>query len=85
MFIGDGPAINVNQPTLDGFAGRLDRQRRPFFAGNVANAPGFGGAFGWTQGIDYFCNCAQQLLRLAAGQADQALLGRLLVLASTTR
>ena len=20
--------------------------------------PGFGGAFGWTQGIDYFCNCA---------------------------
>src|SRR4029450_13708216 len=32
--------------------------RRPFFAGNVPNSSGFGGAFGWTQGIDYFCNCA---------------------------
>jgi hypothetical protein len=32
--------------------------RRPFFAGNVPNDSGFTGAFGWTQGIDYFCNCA---------------------------
>jgi hypothetical protein len=32
--------------------------RRPFFAGNVPNTSGYGGAFGWTQGIDYFCNCA---------------------------
>ena len=59
MFAGDGPATNVNQPTIVGFAqGVSTNLRRPFFAGNVANAQGFGGAFGWTQGIDYFCNCA---------------------------
>ena len=32
--------------------------------------------FGWTQGIDYFCNCADELVRLAAGALHQALLGR---------
>ena len=73
MFIGDGPATNVNQPSLVGFAqGVSTNLRRPFFAGNVAERQGFGGAFGWTQGIDYFCNCATNALQLAADEGDQA-------------
>ena len=56
VFTGNGPAINVNEPTLEGFAqGVPQDQRRPFFAGPIN---GIGGPFGWTQGIDYFCNCA---------------------------
>jgi len=58
VFAGDGPATNVNQAILTGFPTLTTDQRRPFFAGNVPNSSGFGGAFGWTQGIDYFCNCA---------------------------
>ena len=58
VFAGDGPATNVNQAILTGFPNVSTNQRRPFFAGNVPNTSGFGGAFGWTQGIDYFCNCA---------------------------
>ena len=44
-FIGDGPAANVNQPTLVGFGTLSQNQRRPFFS-----------RFGWTQGIDFFSN-----------------------------
>ena len=58
VFAGDGPATNVNQAILEGFPSVPTDLRRPFFAGNVPNTSGFGGAFGWTQGIDYFCNCA---------------------------
>ncbi|CAN5789523.1 hypothetical protein BH24ACI5_BH24ACI5_14910 [soil metagenome] len=58
VFAGDGPAINVNQPTLVGYPNVPQNNRRPFFAGGVANDLGLGGAFGWTQGIDFFCNCA---------------------------
>jgi hypothetical protein len=60
VFAGNGPSINVNEPTLAGFAqGVPQNNRRPFFAGPIQGADGtFGGAFGWTQGIDYFCNCA---------------------------
>ncbi len=58
VFAGDGPATNVNQAILDGFPNVGTNERRPFFNGNVPNTSGFGGAFGWTQGIDYFCNCA---------------------------
>jgi len=58
VFAGDGPAINVNQPTLVGFGTIPQNNRRPFFAGGVANDLDLGGAFGWTQGIDFFCNCA---------------------------
>jgi outer membrane receptor protein involved in Fe transport len=47
VFAGDGPAININQPTLVGFPNTPQNDRRPFFD-----------QFGWTQGIDYFCNCA---------------------------
>lgn len=58
VFAGDGPAINVNQPTLVGYPDVPLNNRRPFFAGGVANDLGLGGSFGWTQGIDFFCNCA---------------------------
>ncbi|MEN3340550.1 MAG: hypothetical protein V7647_4226 [Acidobacteriota bacterium] len=59
VFAGDGPAFNINQPTLAGYPNVPQNNRRPFFAGGVANTLGLGGAFGWTQGIDYFCNCAE--------------------------
>jgi hypothetical protein len=58
VFAGDGPAVNVNQAILTGFPNVPTDLRRPFFAGNVPNSSGFTGPFGWTQGIDYFCNCA---------------------------
>jgi hypothetical protein len=47
VFAGDGPAFDINQATLKGYPGVPRNQRRPFF-----------NKFGWTQGIDYFCNCA---------------------------
>jgi outer membrane receptor protein involved in Fe transport len=61
VFAGDGPAFNVNEPTLQGFLEGVPQQnRRPFFAGpiQVMNGGTLGGSYGWTQGIDYFCNCA---------------------------
>jgi Carboxypeptidase regulatory-like domain/TonB dependent receptor len=58
VFAGDGPAFNINQATLNGYPIVPLNLRRPFFAGGVPNDLGLGGAFGWTQGIDYFCNCA---------------------------
>jgi hypothetical protein len=59
VFAGDGPAFNINQPTLVGYPNVPQNNRKPFFAGGVSNDLGLGGAFGWTQGIDYFCNCAK--------------------------
>jgi hypothetical protein len=57
-FVGDGPAVGINEPTLDGFPGIPRDQRRPFFAGQFpTTVGGYGGAFGWTQGVDFFCNC----------------------------
>jgi hypothetical protein len=48
VFAGDGPAIDINQATIIGYLQGVPRdRRRPFF-----------NKFGWTQGIDYFCNCA---------------------------
>jgi hypothetical protein len=47
VFAGDGPAVNANQPTLTGFPGVSQDQRKPYFS-----------KYGWTQGIDIFCNCA---------------------------
>jgi hypothetical protein len=58
VFAGDGPAVNANQATLDGFGILNYNQRQPFFNGITTPIEGLGGAFGWTQGIDYFCNCA---------------------------
>ncbi len=48
VFAGDGPDINVNQASLNGYLSGVPRNnRRPFF-----------NKFGWTQDIAYFCNCA---------------------------
>jgi hypothetical protein len=48
VFAGDGPDININQATLNGYLNGVPRNnRRPFF-----------NKFGWTQDIAYFCNCA---------------------------
>jgi len=48
VFAGGGPAFNINQATLAGFTpGRNTNTAKPFFQ-----------KFGWTQGIDFFCNCA---------------------------
>jgi Carboxypeptidase regulatory-like domain/TonB dependent receptor len=62
-FIGDGPATNMNQPTIVGFGTLSSDQRKPFFACGVRLDPdasnsdqGLCGNFGWTQGIDYFSN-----------------------------
>jgi outer membrane receptor protein involved in Fe transport len=62
VFAGDGPAVNVNDPTLEGFTAGISRDlRRPFYAGLVQTQTyqAMSGAFGWTQGIDFFCNCAK--------------------------
>ena len=62
-FIGDGPANNMNQPTIVGFGTLSSDQRKPFFACGVKldpdasnSAQGLCGNYGWTQGIDYFAN-----------------------------
>jgi outer membrane receptor protein involved in Fe transport len=47
VFAGDGPQFDVNQPALEGFGTVPRDQRRPLF-----------NKFGWTQSIDFFCNCA---------------------------
>jgi Carboxypeptidase regulatory-like domain/TonB dependent receptor-like, beta-barrel len=58
VFASGNPEEDVNQAVLTGFPTVPTNLRRPFFAGNVPNLSGFGGAFGWTQRIGYFCNCA---------------------------
>jgi outer membrane receptor protein involved in Fe transport len=58
QFVGDGPAVGVNEPTLEGFPTVPKDVRRPFFAGLYpTTVGGYGGAYHWTQGIDFFCNC----------------------------
>jgi hypothetical protein len=47
VFAGDGPAFDINQASLEGYPEVPRNERRPLFQ-----------QFGWTQGIDYFCNCA---------------------------
>jgi hypothetical protein len=60
VFAGDGPEVGINDPTLDGYPNVPQNLRRPFFAGNVRTPYlNLGGPYGWTQGIGYFCNCAE--------------------------
>ncbi|MFN7946072.1 MAG: TonB-dependent receptor [Blastocatellia bacterium] len=48
VFAGDGPAFDANQVPIAGYKpGRNGNDFKPYFQ-----------KFGWTQGIDYFCNCA---------------------------
>jgi hypothetical protein len=57
-FVGDGPDVGVNDPTLEGFPSVPRDQRKPFFSGQYpTKVGGYGGAFKWTQGISIFCNC----------------------------
>jgi hypothetical protein len=59
VFAGDGPEFNINQPTIQGFAQGVSRNdRTPFYSGIKTTQLGLGGAFGLSQGINYFCNCA---------------------------
>ena len=47
--------------------------RRPFFAGLYpTNVGGYGGAFGWTQGIDVLLQLRAQLVQLACRRASTA-------------
>ncbi len=62
VFAGDGPDVNPNAPTLDGFLQGVPRDlRRPFFAGAVSTRTfaSLGGPFGWTQDLAFYCNCAK--------------------------
>ena len=58
VFAGDGPTNDMNQPTIDGFPDVSQNDRRPFFSGIKTPNQNLGGAFGLTQGLNYFCNCA---------------------------
>jgi len=72
----------VNDPTLEGFGTIPKDQRRPFFSGQFpTTVGGYGGAFKWTQGIDFFCNCGHNsydsiqtrlIRRFAGGYSYQA-------------
>ena len=47
VFAGDGPAVNANQIPITGYVpGRNGTLAKPYYR-----------KFGWTQDIDYFCNC----------------------------
>jgi hypothetical protein len=59
VFAGDGPEFNVNQATIQGFAQGVPRNARlPFYSGIKTPVENLGGAFGLSQGINYFCDCA---------------------------
>jgi carboxypeptidase family protein/TonB-dependent receptor-like protein len=47
VFVGDGPGLNANQASLNGYPTVPRNNRRPFF-----------NQYGWTQDFDVFCNCA---------------------------
>jgi hypothetical protein len=48
VFAGDGPDVNVNQIPIAGYRpGRNGNEAKPFFQ-----------KFGWTQDVNFFCNCA---------------------------
>lgn len=59
QFAGDGPSFNVNEPAF--VPGVADTNlRRPFFS-----------RFGWTQGIDFYCNCANTQYNSLQIKADK--------------
>jgi len=61
VFAGDGPAININQPTLAGYTpGRNTNLARPLFQ-----------QFGLSQDIDFFCNCADNRYNALQVKADK--------------
>jgi hypothetical protein len=58
VFVGDGPDVAFNEPTIEGYLQGVSRDlRRPFFAGRVTPPnTGLSGAYGWTQGIAAYFN-----------------------------
>ncbi|MGI9106361.1 MAG: TonB-dependent receptor domain-containing protein [Pyrinomonadaceae bacterium] len=61
VFAGDGPAININQPTLAGYTeNRNTNLARPLFQ-----------QFGLSQDIDFFCNCADNRYNALQVKADK--------------
>jgi hypothetical protein len=76
VFAGDGPDVNVNQATLDGYLDGVPRdQRRPFFLGFKTPVENLGGPFNWTQDIAYFCNCANNWYDSLQAKLEQRLSG----------
>jgi hypothetical protein len=63
-FIGDGPAANYNQPTIEGFGTLSQDQRKPFF-----------GRYGWTQGIDFFSNTGRSRYNALQAKLTRRLAG----------
>jgi Carboxypeptidase regulatory-like domain/TonB dependent receptor-like, beta-barrel len=59
VFAGDGPDFDINQPTIAGYPDVSQNERRPFYSGIRTTYLGLGGAFGLSQGIGYFCDCAK--------------------------
>ena len=60
VFVGDGPDVNFNAATIEGFPGVPRDQRRPFFSGAVVPPnTGLSGAYGWTQDIAAYYNPGQ--------------------------
>jgi hypothetical protein len=54
VFVGDGPDVDFNQPTLVGFPTIPRNLRQPFNRGPVG---GYGAPFGLTTFMRYLCNC----------------------------
>lgn len=74
-FAGDGPAFDVNQAPITGYTpGRNNTLVKPFFQ-----------KFGWTQGIDYFCNCADNRYNSLQFKLDKRFSEGYSVLAHYTR
>lgn len=80
-FTGFGPAFNINQATIVGYRASGDprgpgltyNQRQPYFS-----------RFGWTQGIDFFCNCASSNYHALQTKITQRLSQGLTLLAHYT-
>ena len=55
VYAGDFPTTDLNQPTLEGYG---DGPGAPGFVPRDERRPLYN-AYGWTQDINYFCNCAR--------------------------
>jgi hypothetical protein len=73
VFAGDGPQFDVNQPTIVGFGSLPRNQRQPLF-----------NRFGWTQEIDFFCNCADDRYDAAQFKFTRRFAGGYAILAHYT-
>jgi outer membrane receptor protein involved in Fe transport len=73
-FFGDNPAANANSAKITGFTpGRNTNLAKPFFQ-----------QFGWTQGIDSFCNCATSNYNALQAKVTKRFSGGLSLLAHYT-